>query len=91
MRKEQRIVCAAVKTKSGKVICGPRHYNCFCTMSDLGILPSHDPNDQGFVNQYNDFLTREEAVIIAEKQGQFDGGGGKPTKPSDQLFSEDLY
>ena len=56
---------------------------------------------QGFVDQYGTFLSREEAWVIADREGQirmYDPAGHGPTIPrvanqgdKQTLFSEDLY
>jgi hypothetical protein len=44
--------------------------------------------EQGFIDQYGRFLTREEAYVIAEKAGQIKYG---PEHSRGTLYSEDLY
>lgn len=44
-------------------------------------------DDQGFVDQYNVYLTRKEALIVAKAAGQI-----RTLAPLvDELYSEDLY
>jgi hypothetical protein len=84
-----RVVCAANKNKeSGRIICGARHWDAIMRSQKL---ESEDFGnwDQGFINQFGEFLTREEAWKIAEEQNQirslcYDG-------QKDYLFSENLY
>ena len=47
--------------------------------------------EQGFVNQFGEFLTREEAWEIADAQGKVDieRNGGENTRGT--LYSEGLY
>lgn len=72
--------------KSGFVICGHRHHNCFTTLS----LCANDKKafnykkKQGFLTNTNRFVTREEAAQIA-----FDAG--QTTELLTKLFSENLY
>lgn len=86
-----RIVCAANRRKSdGLIICGPRH--CDATMRALMLLLGGREAwlgaDQGFVDQFGTFHTREEAHVIATRQGQiFRRCGGDESR----LFSENLY
>jgi hypothetical protein len=90
--KQRRIVCAALKNKnSGDIICGPRHFDSIMHMQ---IRNTGHPREfwkfaeQGFVDQYGKFLTREEAWKVASIAGQIlyrCGGDGE------KLFSENLY
>jgi len=91
MNLEPRVVCAAVKMKDGAVIVGIRHLS-----PDMRAVLRriYGPDykymivDQGFVNTWGDYLTREEAWVVAEANGQIrrrvGGDDGK-------LFSENLY
>lgn len=90
--KQQVIVCAAMRNKHGSVICSPRHWDS--AARDAAWAQTSCPHstwekaEQGFVDQYGTFLTREEAWSIAEKAGQIVrrcGGDGV------KLFSENLY
>lgn len=83
-----RIVCSAIRDKAGRLFLGPRHGHCFQAANEFKQEDSFDEYEQGFIDQHNKFLTREEAWIIAEKNGQIFrrcGGDGK------KLFSENLY
>lgn len=89
--KEPRIVCAAIRVDN-EIICGARHF-------DQVMYTKIDRKDeehrlkwrkaeQGFIDQFGNFLTREEAYIIAERNNQiinFIGYKGN------KLFSEHLY
>ena len=84
------IVCAAMRNAEGEIICGPRHYDKIMNQQ-LRRLARNDWRasiTQGFVDQYGNFLTREEAWEIAIRKGQIvrrvGGDEGK-------LFSENLY
>jgi len=87
----QRVVCAAVKMTDGVVFVGVRH---FCpTMRMMIKLAGYDKeklagSEQGFIDNFHNFLTRQEAFIIAERQGQY-----MPYEPftPGTLYSEDLY
>lgn len=88
----QRIVCAAIKMKDGTVICGPRHFDDIMRnqlmRNQLVWNPEWNRAEQGFVNQYGVFLTREKAYQIAEKNGQIIRDIGYK---GNKLFSEHLY
>lgn len=89
-RGEQRVVCAANRDASGRIVLGARHFDAVMMEQ---IKRSPDANawrnaEQGFIDQFGKFLTREEARIVAEKQGQIleeCGGNGI------DLYSENLY
>lgn len=92
-RRVRRVVCAALRAEDGEVLIGIRHYS-----SDMHAQIDARPDgykfchrsgdDQGFVDQRGEYLTRRQAWNVAEAAGQvrrqgFDGEG--------ELFSEDLY
>jgi|SRR5690606_4933875 len=82
----RRIVCAAIRHReTGAKICGARHHNCLHSPLCFGFQSEWE---QGFVDQFHKFLTREEAWDIALRQNQIarrcGGDDGK-------LFSENLY
>ena len=69
-----RIVCAAIRHKDGRIVCGPRHYdNTMISVLDQ-FNDIYDWNggrtEQGFINQFGGFYTREEAWAIADAEGQ---------------------
>ena len=84
-----RIICAA-NLVNNHIVCGVRHYDQIMVnqmdcideaYSDANVL-------QGFVNQRGEFLTREEAWVVALAAGQIIRRvGGDRCK----LFSENLY
>jgi hypothetical protein len=99
--KPEYILCAAVwfndgikhehqpnNIKSGYVVCGQRHHNCFNTLSIITDKNLKEMNFGkcilGFLTSKNIFLNREKSGILAFKIKQIN----KPTKC---LFSEDLY
>lgn len=90
----QVVVCAANRdTRTNLIICGARHWDrLMSAQADATGLRDEGSKirfeEQGFIDQYGNFLTREEAKIIARKAGQIiperDGGDSK-------LYSEELY
>lgn len=94
-----RIVCAANKHPvSAEIAVGVRH---FCPVMHGNILRFKGANDenslygkgwrqseQGFIDQHGVFYTREEAWVIAEKNGQIIGDHDWCTG---SLHSEHLY
>lgn len=97
-KKPQRVVCAANRSSvTGKIITGARHWDSIMRQQVNWLDPSSNNGrqmpdewagaEQGFIDQYGQFLTRQEAFIIAKNQNQilypgFDTG---------TLYSEDLY
>lgn len=94
---QRRIVSAAnrFKLKDGGtlVIPGARHYSkCMAAVldvvSDKLVSDQAVGDDQGFIDQYSNYWTRKEAMIIATYANQVRiGRGGR----ADELYSEDLY
>jgi hypothetical protein len=84
------IVCAAIRSLSGRIICGARHYD---PIMRAQIIASEGVEvwrsaDQGFIDNFGTFIPRKEAFVIAQVQGQlryrFNGDQGT-------LYSENLY
>lgn len=86
----RRVVCAANRDKkSGLIVCGARHYDTVMQPQIvlLGCTQFGDM-EQGFIDQWGVFMTREEAWVVAEAANQIIrrvGGDGK------KLYSENLY
>jgi len=91
------VVCAACRPDkySKLILCGARHWDG-AMREQLEALQYHmrlnvAKWEQGFINQFGEFLTREEAMIIAVSAGQDvdikRGCGGD----SETLYSEGLY
>jgi len=84
-----RIVCAANKHKTtGRIICGPRHWDNIMRSQKLES-EGYGDFDQGFVNQFGEWFTREESWEIASEQGQIIKLCYE--KQKDVLYSENLY
>jgi len=87
--KEKRVVCAACRWPDGHIILGIRHFSPDMRLSAALQGYEHVAGiDQGFVDQYGQFLTRQEAFKIALENGQY-----RPYEPYTigTLYSEDLY
>lgn len=101
---EEYIICSAIhfhddkehvhqprNIKTGYVLCGLRHHNCFASLTvlkkDANLakmkLPKHV---QGFLTSLNNFMNREEAYNLALKVGQIEHTVKGPI-----LISEDLW
>jgi len=89
MNNPQRVVCAANRNSKGLIICGARHWDdIMCTVVDALSVSDLDW-EQGFIDNYGKFLTREEASVIAVEQDQLKGY--YKDCPTGYLFSEHLY
>jgi hypothetical protein len=88
-----RVVCAALlNTKTGEVICGARHFDTVMMQIIEAMGPVAKTNwrtaQQGFIDQFGNFLSREEARVVAEREGQIIR---RFSCPEHMLFSEHLY
>jgi hypothetical protein len=83
-----RVVCAANWLKSGLIVTGARHHDKVMNAQIKAAGDTHIGETQGFIDQFGDFLTREEALDIAQRNGQIRRRCGGDTR---ELFSENLY
>lgn len=84
------VVCAAIRTMpGGLIICGARHYDDIMRsmINQCGGRDAWLGCEQGFIDQFGRFMTREEAWIAAEKAGQIKREVSSPWT----LYSENLY
>jgi hypothetical protein len=94
---QRRIVCAAIRAADGSVLLGIRHYSAdmhaqISARRDGAKFTHRRDPDQGFVDQYGRYLTREEAYPIALANGQIirqEACGEGLDGP--KLYSEGLY
>ena len=96
------VVCAAM-LKDGRIITGARHFDKVMRdqMEASEGIAWWRGCEQGFINQFGEFLTRKEAWAIADKNGQIKlydpaGSNKRIAQPANQategiLFSENLY
>lgn len=90
MDNRQRVVCAAIRHADGRIIAGPRHFDSIMhgQIQACGPANAFLNADQVFLDQWGNFLTRDEAWEVAMAAGQIlkrvGGDNGK-------LFSENLY
>lgn len=84
----RRIVCAAMR-KEGRIVTGARHYDKVMRsqMEAAEGLVWWRGCRQGFIDQFGDFIDREEAWKIAEEQEQI----RRDVASKGVLFSENLY
>lgn len=93
------IVCAAVKwtnpyTGLEMTIGCIRHPDGLAqlnTLRDLGQFIDKNDVEQGFLDEYGKFYSREAAYIIAKYCGQLSATTLTNKHGSQELFSEDLY
>lgn len=98
------VVCAAIKSNiSGYIVVGARHFDDTMRAHLIrigawkfdedghphGFVDEWKDYDDGFIDQYGNFLTREEAWIIAGKNRQVKQMVGGNVKKV--LYSENLY
>jgi hypothetical protein len=85
---QRTVVCAAIRVRD-IILCGARHWDGImrAQAKAMGISGSDNDQEQGFIDQYGQFMDRKEARIVALASGQ------KLRNPNigKQLFSEDLY
>lgn len=95
--RNRRVVCAAIRAADGEVLPGIRHYSRDMhrqieqRRDGEKFVRRHDP-DQGFVDQFGAYMTREEAYLVAQAAGQI----VRPDLCSTgldgpKLYSEGLY
>ena len=83
----RRVVCAANMFHDGTIILGVRHWDPFmCQQEDAYGLRGVN-EEQGFIDQWGVFMTREEAWLVAEAAGQITYRGNW----GGVLYSENLY
>lgn len=94
----RKVVCSALRTDEGDLILGPRHFDATMHKQILRLeqartfkaqrLQPPPHYEQGFIDQWGNFMCREEAKQVAEAAGQIRYRcGGDEFK----LFSENLY
>jgi hypothetical protein len=83
-------ICAAVRSKEGKVIRGETHRDCRDGIVKRGLTLTTSILDEGFVTSSGRFVNRIEGFKLMQK------AGWKSCNPQGYqlcgwLFSEDLY
>lgn len=86
--KQTLIVCAAIKHKDGTIFCASRHGSPAMIGQMQKAGASWHDCEEGFIDQFDRFWGRKEALAIVGITGQevkyIEGGGG-------DLYSENLY
>lgn len=90
---ERRVVAAACRMKDGTMLVSARHWDgaMIALASKFNLERSHGPENAGFVDQRNVYMTRAEAWKVAEAAGQILYRCGGDTIDGGYLFSENLY
>ena len=89
IKKPQQIVVCAANRVDGVLLCGARHCDKVMRQQAKAMGISMKTAEQGFIDQFGDYLTREEAMSIVKKNGQsFDI---ERNRGNVYLFSEGLY
>jgi hypothetical protein len=92
-RMQQRVVCAANRCEKTKQIAiGVRHsFPIMRNNMEAMYMGSWTTSEQGFVDQFGTFLTREEAWVVASAAGQIIRRCSGDTVDGGTLYSENLY
>lgn len=91
----ERIICAACRF-GGLIILGKRHYDAMM-IEQIQFIKNAEFDvekftwEQGFINQYGDFLTRQEAWKVAVAADHITRRVGEDTADGGTLYSENLY
>lgn len=87
------IVCAANKMPDGRLILGARHWDTHMRSTVAVIYGDFDSQhgmaEQGFIDQFCRFYTREEAMQVARQNEQIRWPDDMLSETA--LHSEDLY
>jgi len=86
----QRYVVCAANRNGDTVVCAPRHGDAImrAQIRALGFEHGIRGWEQGFIDQWGNWMDREEALIVASRAKQFRRRCGGDDK---ELFSENLY
>ena len=88
----RRVVCAAIKDSSGRIICGARHYDSLMhgQLNNSKEWTKFEV-EQGFVDQWQNYMNRKDAKIVAKAANQIIRTGGGYDDSCEDLYSENLY
>lgn len=80
-------ITAAATIYDGIIYVGMRHNICYRAIQEAGLVyDSKLETGSGFINNHNEYLTREEALVLARKNGQL-----RNDRAKEILYSEDLW
>lgn len=84
---KRQVVCAANKY-DGIIVLGVRHFcPLMCNTLDKMGMKGSEPHEQGFVDQWGNFMDRKEALVVLKTNGRF----CRDMEFTDELYSENLY
>lgn len=92
-----RVVCAAIRAADGELLLGIRHYSRDMNRQIEQRVDGHKfkkrlDEDQGFVDQFGNWLSRTEAFKLAKVRGQiYDIEACGVGIEGPRLYSEGLY
>lgn len=97
MNTQRRVVCAAIRASDGRILLGIRHYSRdmheqLARRDDRNRFQHLPDEQQGFVDQFGAYMSREEAYQVAQAAGQIihpEACGEGLDGP--KLYSEGLY
>lgn len=91
IRGEERIVSAANRLSCGLIVTGARHCDKLMNAQARSAGLKLTKSEQGFVNQFGDYLSRTEAWQVAKASNQIIFRCGGDTSDGGTLYSENLY
>lgn len=91
---QRRVVCAANRLPDGRLLLGARHFDRLMTHQAYVLRKRYSrgeiaTSEQGFIDQWGDFLTRTEVWEVAVAADQIRRRG--PGFDGPELYSENLY
>ena len=87
----RRVVCAANRRHDGALVCSARHNDPLMHLQKARMGGKWLPEDQGFIDQWGIFMSRQEAWHVAEAAGQIIRRVGGDDTHGGTLYSENLY
>lgn len=84
---QKRVVCAANRSPDGVIILGARHWDPLMREHAKALGRDYKGVEQGFIDQWRVFMTREEAWEVAVAANQIIRDVGC----RGELYSENLY
>ena len=94
----RRVVCAAIRAADGELLLGIRHYSMDMHRQIEQRRDGHKfthrmDEDQGFVDQFGNWLSRADAYALAKANGQLyrPASCGMGIDGVHKLYSEGLY
>ncbi|QIO02486.1 C-N hydrolase superfamily protein [Salmonella phage allotria] len=93
--KFDRRVVAAANRYGDVIVVSARHHDKLMNaqlkrLKEVGVIETTHTREQGFIDNYGQWMSREEAAIVAREAGQTNQVRLKNT-PFKELFSENLY